>query len=76
MDDYESFMDEYIKFMKKYNANPSDASLLKDYSNYADKYIKALESFEKWEDDDLNDEEMKYYLEVETRINKKLLEIQ
>lgn len=76
MDEYESFMNEYVEFMKKYTSNPSDISLLKEYSSYLDKYSKFTEEFEKWDDADLNNEEAKYYLEVQTRINKKLLEIQ
>ena len=76
MDDYETFMNEYVEFMKKYSANPSDTSLLKDYTNYMTKYTKAMESFEKWDEEDMNDAETKYYLEVQTRVNKKLLEVQ
>ena len=75
MDDYESFMNEYVEFMKKYSSNPSHTSLLNDYSNYMTKYAKAMESFEKWDEEDMSDEEAKYYLEVQTRINKKLLEV-
>ena len=75
MDDYEAFMNEYVEFMKKYSANPSDTSLLKDYTNYMTKYSKAMESFEKWDEEDMNDAETKYYLEVQTRVNNKLLEV-
>lgn len=76
MDDYEKFMDEYIAFMKKYNkSNGSDLSLLSDYSDYMTKYTEFLDSFSKWESKDLNEAEAKYYLEVQTRVNKKLLEI-
>lgn len=76
MDDYETFMNEYVEFMKKYSANPGDTSLLKDYTNYMTKYTKAMESFEKWNAEEINDAETKYYLEVQTRVNKKLLEVQ
>ena len=75
MDDYESFIDEYIAFMKKYaNSNGTDTQLIKDYGNYMQKYLKMVESFEKWEDEDLNKEETKYYLEVQTRVNQKLID--
>ena len=76
MDDYESFMNEYVDFMKRYNSNPSDISLLADYADYLTKYTKALDSFDKWESEDMNEEETKYYIEVQNRINQKLLEIQ
>lgn len=75
MDDYEKFIDEYITFMKKYEkSDGTDAQLLKDYTKYLEKYTKMMESFEKWESKDLNDKETKYYLEVETRVSKKLIE--
>jgi len=76
MDDYEAFMNEYVEFMKKFKANPSNTTLLKEYSNYMTKYTNAMESFEKWDEEEMNDAELKYYLEVTTRVNKKLLEIQ
>lgn len=75
MDSYEEFIDEYILFMKKYsNSNGTDAQLLKDYTTYMNKYTKAVQSFEKWEDDDLNAKEETYYIKVQTRVSKKLLE--
>lgn len=32
-------------------------------------------NFEKWDDEDMNTAEASYYLDVQTRINKKLIEI-
>ena len=75
MDSYEKFMDEYVAFMKKYSANPSDMNLLADYATYMSKYSKFVEDFEKWDDEDMNAAESAYYLEVQTRVNKKLLEV-
>ena len=75
MDRYESFMDEYVSFMKKYNANPTDPSLLMDYVTYVGKYGDFVEDFEKWNDEELNTAEAAYYIEVQTRVSKKLLEI-
>ena len=72
MDSYEKFVDEYIVFMQKYNSNPTDYELLKEYSTYLTKYNDMLDKFEKWEDEDLNDAETAYYIEVQTRVNKKL----
>ncbi len=74
MDSYEKFMDEYIAFMKKYNANPSDLSLLTEYTKILDKYNKFVDDFDNWESDDLNTKEAAYYLEVQTRVNKKISE--
>ena len=75
MDSYEAVMDEYIAFMKKFNANPNDVTLLANYASYAQKYAEAAQAFAKWEDEDLNDAEVAYYIDVQTRVNKKLLEV-
>ena len=75
MDSYEKFIDEYISFMKKYESNPSDLKLLKEYSSYMTKYNKFLKDFEEWDSKDLNKEEEKYYLDVQNRVNKKLIDI-
>ena len=75
MDSYEEFIDEYVAFMKKYNkSDGSDLELIKDYTNYLEKYDKMVKAFEKWEGEDLNAKEEAYYLKVQTRVSKKLLE--
>ncbi len=76
MDSYEAFMEEYIDFMKKYtNSNGTDFSLLSEYSKYMSKYADVCRDFEKWKSEDINTKELAYYMEVQTRVNQKLLEI-
>ena len=75
MDSYEDFMNDYVSFMKKYSANPTDMSLLTDYAKYISDYSDFIADFEKWEDEDLNSAELDYYIKVQTRVSKKLLEI-
>lgn len=75
MDSYEAFYDEYCAFMKKYNANPTDTSLLKEYSDMMSKMLEMDEKFNEWEGNDLNTEELKYYAEVSNRITQKLLSV-
>lgn len=75
MDSYEEFMDEYVAFMKKYSDNPSDLGLLPDYAKFMADYADFVADFEKWEDAELNTEETKYYIEVQSRVNQKLLDI-
>ena len=75
MDSYEEFIDEYVAFMKKSAKNPTDLSLLTDYSDYMSKYSKFVEDFEKWETEDLNSAELAYYIDVQARVSKKLLEV-
>ena len=55
MDSYEDFMDEYCSFMKSYQEDPSDASLLEDYTSYMSKYSDMVKKFDKWESKDLNE---------------------
>lgn len=76
MDSYEAFFDEYIAFMKKYEeTDGSDLSLLADYAQYLSKYSEYMSDLEKWENEDLNTAEAAYYLQVQSRINQKLLEV-
>lgn len=76
MDSYESFIDEYVAFMEKYKkSNGKDLSLLADLSAYVSKYNAMCEDFEKWENNDLNDAELQYYLDVTSRVSEKLLKV-
>jgi len=76
MDNYEAFFDEYVSFMKKYQqSGGTDLSLLADYANYLTTYAEMMEEFEDWEDEELNDAELAYYIQVQNRINTKLLEV-
>lgn len=76
MDSYEEFFDEYCDFMKKYSSSDgSDLTLLVDYATYTSKYAKMMKDFEAWEDEEMNDAETAYYIKVQNRINKKLLEV-
>lgn len=75
LDSYEKFFSEYVAIMKKYANNPTDLSILTDYTRYMSEYVDMMEKFEALEDDDLTVDEVAYYLEVQGRITKKLLEI-
>lgn len=74
MDSYEAFIDEYCAFMKKYSENPSDLGLLADYAGYVKKYADAVKNFEALDNDEMNAAEAAYYIEVSTRVSKKLLD--
>ena len=76
MDSYEKFFDEYVAIIKKYKANPTDMSILTDYANYMGQYADMMQKFEKWENEDLNTAEAAYYVDVQARITKKLLEVE
>ena len=75
MDEYEDFFDQYIDIVKKYNSsNGTDAQIIQDYTNCMKKYVDVVDSFDKWKDDDLNSAELKYYLEVQSRVSQKLVD--
>ena len=75
MDAYEAFYDEYCDLLSKYYANPTDMSLLTQYTELMSKAVDMDEAFAKWESEDLNNEELKYYLEVNNRVIQKLLDV-
>lgn len=75
MDSYETFISEYCDFMKKYaETDGTDLGLLADYAKYMSKYADMAAGFEAWESDEMNAAELAYYMEVQTRISKKLVE--
>ena len=61
--------------MEKYSKNPGDISMLKDYADFMSKYTEFMGKLEDWENEDMNDAELKYYTEVTLRIEKKLLDV-
>ena len=75
MDSYEAYMDEYVEFMKKYNANPTDPTLISQYSTMLQKYSEQVAAFDKWNSADMTTEETSYYIEVQARVSQKLLEV-
>lgn len=76
MDSYEAFFDEYVAFMEKYaDSDGSNLTLLTDYADYMSKYEDMMADFEAWDSEDMNTAEMSYYIEVQSRISQKLLEV-
>lgn len=75
MDSYEAFFDEYVEFIDNYTNSESTASLLLEYAQFMAQYEETYEKMEAWEDNDLNDVEAAYYLEVTSRITQKLISI-
>lgn len=74
MDSYEAFMNEYCDFMEKYSKNPTDAGLVADYMSYMQKYDDFTKKFDQWGGENLNDAELAYYMEVQTRVYDRLAE--
>lgn len=76
MDSYEAFFDEYVDFMVKYSETDDVASMLSEYADYMKQYADTMEKMDKINSDELSDEELAYYLEINARIMEKLASIQ
>lgn len=74
MDAYEAFYKEYCELLKKYTENPADFSILGKYADMLTKIDEVDKTFEKWDESDLNSEELKYYLDVNNRVLKMLVD--
>lgn len=72
MDDYEKTIDSYIAFMKKYNESSNTASMAADYAKYMSDYANVMSEIDAIDENTLTDADKKYYIEVNTRIAKKL----
>ena len=75
MDSYEAFYDEYCDFMKRYKENPADLTLLTQYGEMLSKAAEMSEKFEAWDENEMNTAELAYYIEVNSRVTQKLLEV-
>ena len=75
LDSYESFMNEYADFMEKYENSDDVVSMMKDYTTYMTKYADFTQKYEDLGNDDLNDEELKYYVDVQSRVTKRLIDV-
>ncbi|MCQ2413252.1 MAG: hypothetical protein MJ082_00450 [Clostridia bacterium] len=75
MNSYEAFVDEYVSFMKKYKANPSDAQMISQYSSMMSRYADFTNKFNAWKNKDLNSAELNYYSQVLARTSKKLASV-
>ena len=73
MDSYEAFINKYVEFMETYDEN--DVSMMMKYLEFVDSYYDMTAKFEAWESEDLNDAELSYYIDVQARTNKKLINI-
>ena len=75
MDAYEAFYAEYCDFMVMYQENPTDLSILTEYADIMERAVEMDEAFSKWEDEDLTNEELKYYLDVNNRVMQMLVDV-
>ncbi len=75
LDSYEAFFDSYAEFMQKYKESGNSAAMLTDYLDFMNQYLDMSEKLNALGEEEMNDEEAAYYLEVTLRISQKLLEV-
>ncbi|MDM8300214.1 DUF6591 domain-containing protein [Collinsella tanakaei] len=75
MDEYEAYFDEYVEFMKAYNEDPTSLELIAKYGDMMKQYSETMEAMDAIDEDSLSPEDQAYFIEVQTRINQKLLEV-
>lgn len=75
MDAYEAFMNEYCDFMEKYAAEGHPVSMLADYGTMMTKYADMMSKFDALDDGTLSDDDFAYYIDVQARVSKRLLEV-
>ena len=77
LDAYEACMDEYVEFMQKYmNADPTSmVSMMGDYYSILARYTEFAEKIDAFDESELTNAELAYYLEVTNRVSRKLLSV-
>ena len=75
LDAYEACMDEYVAFMQKYmKADPvSMVSMMGDYTRILTRYTEFAEKMDAFDESELTNAELAYYIEVNSRVSQKLL---
>ena len=77
LDAYEACMDEYVDFMQKYlTADPASmVSMMGEYYSALARYTEFAEKIDAFDESELNNAELAYYLEVTNRVSQKLLSV-
>ena len=73
--EYEAFFDSYCEFMKKYADSKDAVSMLSDYATFLSRYSEMMDKMDKLGKEEMNQQELAYYLEVTARIQKKLASV-
>lgn len=72
LDSYEAYMNQYIAFMQKYENSDDTYSMLYDYLDMMQQYADFAEKLDQYDTDKMSAVDSAYYLEVTTRVAKKL----
>lgn len=74
LDSYEAYMDEYIDFLIKYSESPDDITLITEYAQMQLKYAEFAKAIEEYDQEEMSDADLAYYVEVISRVNAKLID--
>lgn len=72
LDSYEAYMNQYIAFMQKYENSDDAYAMLSDYLDMMQQYADFAEKLGQYDTDKMSAADSAYYLEVTTRVAKKL----
>lgn len=76
VDEWEAFMNKYCDFMETYNSDSGNVvSMALDYADMMSQYSDWAEKMDAVDDSTLSAEDVQYYVDAQTRINARLLEI-
>ena len=77
LDAYEACMDEYVAFMQNYmNADQTSmVSMMGDYYSILARYTEFAEKIDAFDESELTNAELAYYLEVTNRVSQKQLSV-
>lgn len=70
-----SFFDSYVDFMKEYKNNPTNASLLSKSAKMLSDEAEMIKEFDSIDSSKLSAADAAYYLEVQSRVYKKIAEV-
>ena len=73
LDAYEEFVDEYCEFMVEYSNDPTNIQLLTQYTELLTEYADFANKVNGYNQNEMSDEDLKYYVEVTTRCSQKLI---
>ena len=73
MDEYEAFIDEYVTFIKKYEEEGKPVSMLADYTKMMTQYSEFATAMAEYESEELSDADAAYLIQVNARVQAKLL---
>ena len=73
MDEYEAFIDEYVTFIKKYEEEGKPVSMLADYTKMMTQYSVFAAAMAEYESEELSDADAAYLIQVNARVQTKLL---